>query len=172
MNLRITPMSFRDVEGVYRIERQVFPSPWTKEAFKREIKNENHSVMLAAKNGQEVVGYAGLFFVYDEGHVTNIAVKPELQGRGVGTCLLLELIKAALLKRVTNLMLEVRESNQIALSLYRKFGFEPMGVRKDYYLDTQEDALVLEKEALSSPDNIERLEKIEKELKVRVQWLE
>lgn len=108
---------------------------------------------------RSIVGYAGLWLMVDEAHITTIAVHPDYQGRSVGELLLLGLIDHALKIGAKWLTLEVRVSNEVAQSLYRKYTFKEMGVRKGYYSDNREDALVMWTERLDSPAFLETLER-------------
>lgn len=138
----IRPMRYEDIDAVQRIERQIFPSPWSRLTFEREIERSNFHYLIVAEIEGRVVGYGCFFHVLDEGHVTNIGVDPRQQRRGIGTQLMYSIVSHALKKGVRRLMLEVRPANKVAQQLYIKFGFYPTGMRKGYYTDTGEDALV------------------------------
>jgi ribosomal-protein-alanine N-acetyltransferase len=143
LEVRITPMRRRHLRGVLRIEQQVYPRPWTFGLFLGEISQRASRVYLVARVGSEVVGYAGMFRAVDDGHITTIAVDPAWQRRGIATRMLLALARAAVDRGCHNLTLEVRMSNSGAQALYQRFGFVPAGVRKGYYPETGEDALVM-----------------------------
>jgi ribosomal-protein-alanine N-acetyltransferase len=143
LEVRITPMRRRHLRGVLRIEQQVYPRPWTFGLFLGEISQRASRVYLVARVGSEVVGYAGMFRAVDDGHITTVAVDPAWQRHGVATRMLLALARAALERGCRNLTLEVRMSNSGAQALYQRFGFVPAGVRKGYYPETGEDALVM-----------------------------
>ena len=143
LEVRITPMRRRHLRGVLRIEQQVYPRPWTFGLFLGEITQRASRVYLVARVGSEVVGYSGMFRALDDGHITTIAVDPAWQRRGIATRMLLALARAALDRGCRNLTLEVRMSNSGAQALYQRFGFVPAGVRKGYYPETGEDALVM-----------------------------
>jgi len=143
LEVRITPMRRRHLRGVLRIEQQVYPRPWTFGLFLGEISQRASRVYLVARVGPEVVGYAGMFRAVDDGHITTVAVDPAWQRHGVATRMLLALARAALERGCRNLTLEVRMSNSGAQALYQRFGFVPAGVRKGYYPETGEDALVM-----------------------------
>ena len=143
LEVRITPMRRRHLRGVLRIEQQVYPRPWTFGLFLGEISQRASRVYLVARVGSEVVGYAGMFRAVDDGHITTIAVDPAWQRRGIATRMLLVLARAAVDRGCHNLTLEVRMSNSGAQTLYERFGFVPAGVRKGYYPETGEDALVM-----------------------------
>jgi [ribosomal protein S18]-alanine N-acetyltransferase len=143
LEVRITPMRRRHLRGVLRIEQQVYPRPWTFGLFLGEISQRASRVYLVARVGAEVVGYAGMFRAVDDGHITTVAVDPAWQRHGVATRMLLALARAAVDRGCRNLTLEVRMSNSGAQALYQRFGFVPAGVRKGYYPETGEDALVM-----------------------------
>ena len=143
LEVRITPMRRRHLRGVLRIEQQVYPRPWTFGLFLGEISQRATRVYLVARVGTEVVGYAGMFRAVDDGHITTIAVDPAWQRHGIATRMLLALARAAVERGCRNLTLEVRMSNSGAQALYQRFGFVPAGVRKGYYPETGEDALVM-----------------------------
>jgi ribosomal-protein-alanine N-acetyltransferase len=143
LEVRITAMRRRHLRAVLRIEQQVYPRPWTFGLFLGEISQRASRVYLVARVGFEVVGYAGMFRAVDDGHITTIAVDPAWQRHGVATRMLLALARAAVERGCRNLTLEVRMSNSGAQALYQRFGFVPAGVRKGYYPETGEDALVM-----------------------------
>jgi ribosomal-protein-alanine N-acetyltransferase len=139
----IGPMRRRHLRGVLRIEQQVYPRPWSMGLFMSELGFRTGRVYVVARVGGAVVGYGGLMLVGDDGHVTTLAVDPAWHRHKIGSRLLLRLTDAALERGVKNLTLEVRISNQPAQELYRRFGFVPAGIRKGYYVETNEDALVM-----------------------------
>lgn len=129
-----------DVAAVAALEERIFLEPWSAATLAAEAAGSDRRYLVAEAGGA-VAGYGGLMVVGDEAHVMNLAVAPEHRGRGLGTRLLLGLVEAALDAGVRHLTLEVRVSNEAARSLYRRFGFEPAGVRPGYYRG--EDALVM-----------------------------
>jgi ribosomal-protein-alanine N-acetyltransferase len=140
----IEPMRRRHLPEVMKIESVSYPKPWSRNVFLSELelarKTERH--YLVARSEGSVIGYAGLMFVIDDAHVTNIAVTADHHRRGVATRLLAELAWEAIHRGCDALTLEVRVSNTGAQNLYRKFGFVPAGVRQRYYENT-EDAIVM-----------------------------
>lgn len=138
-------MEEKDLPAVLAIERVSFPNPWHESTFRGEIQNRSISfpcVML--KRGEDkVVGYIIYWKVGDEVQVNNIAVHPDYRRRGLGEALLRHVIKRAKDQGVNFISLEVRRSNLAAQSLYRKLGFEPLGVRRFYYSNPVEDAIVM-----------------------------
>ena len=117
---------------------------------------------------QRLAGYAGLWLMVDEAHVTTIAVRPQYRGRGLGELLLIALSEIALDIDARWLTLEVRVSNEVAQALYRKYGFKPAGVRQRYYSDNQEDALIMWTEEIHSPEFQERFRRLRAELEARL----
>ena len=143
LHVTLTPMRRRHLRAVLRIETQVYPRPWSLGLFMSELALRTTRVYLVAKVGGQVVGYAGLMITGSDGHITTVAVDPEWQRRGVATRLLLRLSSAAVERGCTGLTLEVRVTNEGAQALYREFGFAPAGMRKGYYTETNEDAIVM-----------------------------
>jgi ribosomal-protein-alanine N-acetyltransferase len=125
------------------IERQVYPRPWSPSLFIAEMSEPSNRTYIVARMGRDVVGYAGMICYGDEAHVTTIAVDPEHHRRRIGTRLLYELVQSAIEMGARAVSLEVRVSNWGAQRLYARFGFRPVGVRKNYYQETGEDALVM-----------------------------
>lgn len=148
----IFPMTPASLEGVLEVERLSFLTPWSREAFASEL-TQTYAVYLVALDRSRVVGYGGMHVVYDDAHVTNVAVHPLYRGRHIGEHLMRELMMRAAAKGATRMDLEVRISNRTAENLYRKVGFitGPGAVRKGYYTDTGEDALVMWKDPLLEP---------------------
>ncbi len=170
---RIETMSIADVPEVAKVEARCFTNPWPPSAYRRELRlpGQNYYVVLrslragpdaapdgrnghrglprllpfARRNGAEnrIVGFAGMWTVYDEAHITTIGVDPDLRGRGLGEWLLVHLIEEAITRNASWLTLEVRVSNQSAQSLYEKYGFTVHGTRKRYYSDNDEDAYIM-----------------------------
>jgi ribosomal-protein-alanine N-acetyltransferase len=162
VEVRIAPMRRRHLRGVIRIEQQVYPRPWTFSLFLSEIGQRANRLYVVARVGSEVVGYAGLFRAVDDGHVTTVAVDPAWQRHGIATRMLLALARGAVDRGCTNLTLEVRMSNSGAQALYQRFGFVPAGVRKGYYPETREDALVMWVHDVDSAGYAARLADIER----------
>jgi [ribosomal protein S18]-alanine N-acetyltransferase len=161
VTVHLTPMRRRHLRGVLRIEEQVYPRPWSHTLFLSELALRSTRSYVVAKVGRDIVGYAGLMLSMEDGHVTTIAVDPRWHRHQVGTRLLLALAREALEREARNLTLEVRLSNKGAQFLYRRFGFAPVGVRKNYYPETNEDALVMWVHGIDTPDYGQLLERIE-----------
>jgi [ribosomal protein S18]-alanine N-acetyltransferase len=157
----IAPMRTKDLKGVLRIEEAVFPQPWSHRLFVEELSQRTSRAYRAAWVGRTIVGFAGQMFIDDESHVNNIAVDPSWQGRGLGAVILADLIRTALARGARHLTLEVRVGNDPAIALYRRFGMAPVGVRKDYYPETGDDALVMWVRDIDSDEYAGRLAAIE-----------
>jgi [ribosomal protein S18]-alanine N-acetyltransferase len=141
--IELTRMRRRHLRKVISIESRVYPRPWSASLFLSELTQRGTRSYLVARHKGEVVGYAGMMFTGFEAHVTNIAVDPDWHGLKIGSRLLLTLVTEAIARACTRISLEVRVSNDIAQSMYEKFGFEISGTRKGYYIETNEDALIM-----------------------------
>jgi len=162
--VHIAAMRRRHVRAVLRIEQQVYPRPWSASLFHSELALRSTRAYYIARIGRELVGYAGLMMTVDDGHVTTIAVDPRWHRHKIGTRLLLVLAREAIQRGATSLTLEVRMSNRGAQELYRQFGFAPVGVRKNYYQEVNEDALVMWAHEVDRPEYSELLDGIERAL--------
>ena len=136
-------MRRRHLRGVMAIERQVYPRPWSPNLFLSEMAETNNRCYLVARMEREVVGYAGMICYGEEAHVTNVAVDPMHQRHKVATRLLHDLLRTAVDMGAEAMSLEVRVTNWGAQRLYGRFGFRPVGVRKNYYQEINEDALIM-----------------------------
>jgi ribosomal-protein-alanine N-acetyltransferase len=139
----IRPMLPDDLEAILEIERASFSTPWSLEAFKVELKDNEYARYLCLELNGQVIGYMGLWFILDEGHVTNIAITPHYRGQHWGEFLMRSVMEKMALQGMERMTLEVRVSNSSAQSLYKRLGFASAGVRKGYYADTGEDALIM-----------------------------
>ena len=142
-SLEVTKMRRRHLRGVMAIERQAYSRPWTPNLFMAEMSEPNNRNYLVARIDKDVVGYAGLICYGDEAHITNIAVDPMLQGHGIAHRLLAEQIGAARELGGVAVSLEVRVTNWRAQRIYARFGFHPVGIRRNYYAELHEDALIM-----------------------------
>ena len=138
----IRPMRMEDIGGVLEIEQMSFPTPWPRDAYVHELENRLACYFVACEM-HRTVGYTGMWVILDEAHVTTIAVDPLYRRRRIGERLLITLIEEALKRGARWITLEVRKSNAGAQDLYRKYGFKDIGVRKAYYSDNREDAIVM-----------------------------
>ena len=141
--VQIVPMRRRHLRSVVRIEQAVYPTPWSQNLFLSEIALRISRVYLVARVGGTVIGYGGVMLVGEDAHVTTIAVDPSWHRRQIATRLLLQLTRASIERGARNLTLEVRITNTGAQELYRRFGLAPVGVRRGYYVETNEDALIM-----------------------------
>jgi len=136
----------KDIHEIAELDKLCFSAPWSESAFARELSENPLAFYLigeAADTGV-IVGYAGLWLIQDEGHITNVAVHPDFRRRKIGEALVSVLMKeSAQLAGTRTFTLEVRKSNAAAIKLYEKFGFVEVGLRKGYYADNQEDALIM-----------------------------
>ena len=162
VDVHIAPMRRRHLRGVVRIESQVYPRPWSHSLFVSELALRSSRSYVVAKIGREVVGYAGLMMSLTDGHITTIAVDPAWHRHEIGTRLLLTLAHEAIDRGALAMTLEVRLSNRGAQDLYKRFGFTAVGVRKGYYGDTGEDALVMWAYEVGEPPYRRLLEGIER----------
>lgn len=146
--IRIEPMRLEDVDEVLATERVSFPHPWSRQAFVYELRENRVARLWVARAAEvsrtPVVAYLCLWLIADEVHVTNFAVHPDYRCRGIGRELMGTLLERYRQEGATRAALEVRPSNHRARRLYEAFGFRQVGLRKGYYFDTGEDALVLE----------------------------
>ncbi len=145
MSDRITfrKMTVRDIENVLLIERQAFTSPWSRNAFYGELTENHFARYIVMMMGDEMIGYGGMWIIIDEAHVTNVAVVPAYHGKKLGERLFRHLMAEAIARGARKMTLEVRVSNDKARGLYQKMGFLDGGIRRGYYTDNQEDALVM-----------------------------
>ena len=147
----IAPMTLEDVPAVHDIERLSFNSPWPEYAFEQEIKSNRLARYVVARAGQTIAGFAGVWLMVDEAHITTFGVDPDWRRQGIGHQLLLSLIELAQVLGAARMTLEVRASNAPAQALYAAFGFQVVGRRRAYYTDDGEDALVMTTPDLDSP---------------------
>lgn len=141
--IRLIPMTEEHITQVVAIERTVFTTPWTREMFRQEVRGLFGSRATVAVDGTRVAGYQVAWFIEDEVHLVNIAVAPPYQKRRIGALLLTDLIEEALQTDKVIITLEVRASNLSAQAFYRRFFFRTIGVRKGYYSDNREDAMLM-----------------------------
>ena len=133
-----------DVEAVYAIELATFPSPWTLDSFHYEMQeNQFAHYTVAVNDAGKIMGFCGMWIVIDSAQITNVAVLPEARGLGIGEALMRESMKVAKNGGADIMSLEVRVTNTVAQNLYRKLEFQDGGIRKGYYTDNGEDALVM-----------------------------
>lgn len=139
----IERMTVDDIDNVVEIENSSFSIPWTKQSFLRELTNNELALYLVAKVDNKAVGYIGVWRIINEGHITNVAVHPNYRKQGIAKMLISELLYLCKKEGIDSFTLEVRESNLIAQGLYRKYGFVEEGIRKRYYEDNHENAILM-----------------------------
>jgi ribosomal-protein-alanine N-acetyltransferase len=138
----IRKLTWQDLDQLLVIENQVFSQPWSRQSFETELKNQWADYLVCDWEGK-IVAYIGMWTVFEEAHITNVAVSEKFRGRRLGRVLMLEEEKRARAKGANRMLLEVRPSNIAALALYKGLGFIPISVRNEYYTDNREDALVM-----------------------------
>lgn len=136
-------MREEDIDQILEVEHASFTTPWSREAFYNELHNNRFAVYIVLEENNKILGYCGAWIVIDEAHVTNVAILPEFRGRKLGEAILSKMMSVAREMGAKSMTLEVRVSNHVAQSLYRKLGFQNGGIRKNYYSDNQEDGLVM-----------------------------
>jgi ribosomal-protein-alanine N-acetyltransferase len=136
-----------DLPAMMAIERVAFRNPWSTELVRRELTHEWSTILIAEEAGpdgrMQLLGFSIFWLVQDELHILNVATAPEHRHRGVARAVLRATLQEARDRRCTAATLEVRRSNEPALNLYRSFGFRPIGVRPNYYVEEGEDAVVM-----------------------------
>ncbi|PRO66366.1 ribosomal protein S18-alanine N-acetyltransferase [Alkalicoccus urumqiensis] len=142
-NHSIRLMGVTDIPAVLDVEIESFATPWTQEAFYQEVAKNKFAYYFVAEEAEQILGYCGLWVIVDDAHITNIAVLPGRRREGIGDSLLLASMNMAKMLGAQRLSLEVRVSNEAAQNLYRRHGFQDGGLRRRYYTDNQEDALVM-----------------------------
>jgi len=137
----IRRMTIEDIQAVVEIEKKCFSSPWSEKSFQDSISRKD-TIFLVCEEGS-ITGYIGMYISFDEASITNVAVSPEFRKRGYGEQLVAEAKLAAKEANAENIFLEVRVSNEPAISLYKKMGFEELGIRKKFYEHPVEDAIIM-----------------------------
>ena len=133
----------KDIKNIAELDKRCFKMPWSEDSFRYEIKSNDLALYIVAEIETEIVGYAGMWLIVDEGHITNVAVSPDYRKKGIGEALVSVILDVSEREGISRQTLEVRESNEPALCLYKKFGFVPEGIRKGYYEDNHEDAIIM-----------------------------
>ena len=147
----VREMSFEDLEEVMVIENETFSAPWTETGYFTFLIRDDTLFLVAEDDG--IVGYCGVVMAQDEGDITNVAVRKDRRRQNIGTRLMEELIRQTSQAGVKKLFLEVRKGNEKAISLYKKMGFEKCGLRKNYYQDPVEDAILMKHEEMVGNDS-------------------
>jgi [ribosomal protein S18]-alanine N-acetyltransferase len=160
----IEDMTPDDIPAVQLVENASFPVPWPANAFRHELTQNKNAHYIVAREGYRIVGYAGLWIALDEAHITTFAVLPEFRRRRIGERMLVRLFDMATDLRAEWLTLEVRASNFPAQRLYEKYGFHAAGIRRRYYSDNNEDAIIMWTERLRDRAVRDRLAKLRAQL--------
>lgn len=138
----IKEMIFADIPQVLEIERQSFSNPWSEQSLIESAEDRNN-IYFVVKIEDEIAGYCGCKGIFDEGHILHIAIKEKYRGRGIGKEFLREVMHRVKDKGLNKFTLEVRESNEFAIKLYKGLGFEELGKRKDFYTNPIEDGVIM-----------------------------
>lgn len=140
----IRKMTIQDLDQIMLIEKEAFSLPWSRQAYENELKNQYATYFVLDMEGC-IGAYGGIWVVFDEAHITNVAVAVKYRGSGCGKTLMKELEKSAIKKGADRILLEVRPSNLAALNMYSGLGYKATGLRKQYYSDNGEDAVIMTK---------------------------
>lgn len=141
--MMIRPMQESDLPKILEIEHACFPTPWAPQSFVSELRDNEYARYFCLEHEGKIIGYMGLWFILEEGHITNVAIAPGYQGMGRGEYLMRSVIELMVKEGMERMTLEVRASNMAAQGLYGRIGFVTAGVRKGYYSDNREDALIM-----------------------------
>ena len=139
-------MTADDIDGVYEVELSAFEDPWSYSALRGELKNKLSRYIVAEDDDGRIVCYVGAWYILDEAHITNVAVHKEFRGKKIGNGLIEALIAMCDKDKIASITLEVRAGNFVAQGLYKKYGFLAGGVRKEYYSNNREDAIIMWKQ--------------------------
>jgi len=140
----IRKMTEQDLDEIMLIEKESFSLPWSRQSYEAELENQYANYLVCDWEG-EVAAYVGMWTVFEDAHITNVAVSRKFRQMGMGRALMLEEEKLALAKQASRIILEVRPSNTAALLMYNELGYIPTSLRKEYYSDNQEDAIIMTK---------------------------
>lgn len=139
----IRQMKVKDIDDVMKVDEQSFTTYWPRKIFYQELKSNKHAHYFVLEGDGKVIGYSGLWVIHGDAQITNIAIIPSYRGKKLGEKLFYFTFQKAIQLGSERLSLEVRASNHIAQRMYRKFGLVPGGIRKEYYTDNREDAIVM-----------------------------
>ena len=141
--MRVRPMQESDLKRIMEIEHACFSAPWSLHAFISELSENEYARYFCLELDGRVIGYMGLWFILEEGHITNVAIAPEYRGQRKGEILMRSVMQMMIQEGMERMTLEVRASNTGARRLYERLGFVAAGVRKGYYSDNCEDAIIM-----------------------------
>lgn len=139
----VRPVCLEDIEAIWDIEVASFSMPWSRKAFIGELRDNEYARYFCLELNGTIIGYMGLWLILDEGHITNVAIAPDYRGQGWGEYLMRYVMSAMKKEGMVRMTLEVRVTNNIAQALYRRLGFVTAGIRKGYYADNGDDALIM-----------------------------
>lgn len=142
-NIEIKEMKKEHLDGVMVVENLSFKIPWSRDSFLEELTTNELAVYFVATSDGQVIGYGGVWRIFNEAHITNIAIHPEFRRCGAGSKIMDRILNMCIENDIKSLTLEVRKSNLAAQRLYERYGFKIEGMRKKYYTDTGEDALIM-----------------------------
>ena len=167
VRITVELMKVEDLTEVQVIERESFTTPWPPHAYRQELENNRLAHYIVARCGEVIVGFAGIWLLVDEAHVTTFATRRSWRRQGIGERLLLALLDLARTRGAHEATLEVRPSNIPARRLYEKYGFKVVGVRPRYYSDDNEDALIMTTESLDGRNMRDRIVRLRGEIAAR-----
>jgi len=159
--IHIERMQSEDAETVAELDEKCFPTPWSVGAFLNEVNNPSAYYVVARAKGS-IVGYAGMWLIMDEAHITTFGVDPEFRRKKIAERMLVHLLDEAIHRGIRRITLEVRRHNQAAQNLYGKYRFHVVAIRKGYYTNNNEDAFVMWVDDLWNTDFLKTL-RIQKE---------
>lgn len=139
----ICNMDMSHLDGIVEIERLSFHTPWSRNDFISELQVNKTARYRVIMLNDKVIAYGGMWILVDESHITNVAVHPEFRGIGLGDVLMKDMIECAKNNGASSMTLEVRVGNRTAINYYKKWGFDEIAVRRGYYADTGEDAIIM-----------------------------
>lgn len=145
MKIQIVDASPLHLEALERLEQCCFSLPWTREMLLSQLPDDSHEFLAAVDENGELLGYVGMMMVLDEGYISNVAVQPSMRRQGIADALIGTLLDRSAMRDLSFVTLEVREHNEPAIALYRKHGFVPVGLRKNYYEAPIENAILMTK---------------------------
>jgi ribosomal-protein-alanine N-acetyltransferase len=167
LTIVVDRMTVDDLIAVHVIERESFSAPWPEQAYRQEIEQNRLAHYIVARHGNAIVGFAGIWLLVDEAHITTFATRTTWRRQGIGERLLVALLDLALARGAKEATLEVRPSNIPAKRLYEKYGFKVVGVRPRYYSDNNEDALIMTTDSLDGRPMKDRLAELRMALAAR-----
>lgn len=152
-DLIIRQADAKDIDAIADLEKICFTVPWRRDSIRQELTENKVAFYVIAELDGQVIGYAGMWLIADEGHITNVAVLPEHRGKNIASAIIAVMIEFTEVQGIKRFTLEVRSSNEAAKALYRKFDFKEEGLRKGYYQDNGEDAVIMWRDFTQPPKN-------------------